>query len=531
MAGDSGVAQQKTEAVKAGPPASPIAMADAARETWAESLTPERRASLGQFFTPANTALRMASMLGTRRRSVRLLDPGAGVGALTAAAVEALASRRQGPVEIHAVLHELDEDLSRDLQSTAEACARFCADRDVTFSYEIRCGDFVEESVDACSGLWAGDDEGFDCAILNPPYRKIHSESRERRLLRSLDIETSNLYTAFLLLVARRLSAGGELVSINPRSCCNGPYFRSFRAQFLSRMSLRWIHVFGSRRDTFKADGVLQENVIFHGRRSGELPGAVCVSSDSEEGTHTRRVDPEQVVQPADPDRVIHLVTDRDGDVVTARMRRLPATLDTLGCEVSTGPVVAFRLRAFLAAEPTDTAVPLLYPGNLRGGEVHWPRPETGKPQWVLDEEATDPWLLPNGWYVLVKRFSAKEEPRRIVAAVLDPARLGSERVGLENHLNFFHKGGSGLPHCLALGLAMYLNSDLVDRYFRQFSGHTQVNAADLRRLRYPGSRQLEELAGTGPAGMAQTKIDEALEPMVREPQGVAHGSDRDGHK
>jgi len=33
-----------------------------------------------------------------------------------------------------------------------------------------------------------------------------------------------------------------------------------------------------------------------------------------------------------------------------------------------------------------------------------------------------------------------------------------------------------------------------VDDYFRRFSGHTQVNATDLRLLRYPGRRDLEEL-------------------------------------
>ena len=46
----------------------------------------------------------------------------------------------------------------------------------------------------------------------------------------------------------------------------------------------------------------------------------------------------------------------------------------------------------------------------------------------------------------------------------------------------------------LAKGLAMFLNSTLVDVYFRQFNGHTQVNATDLRSLRYPTRHQLERL-------------------------------------
>jgi adenine-specific DNA-methyltransferase len=102
-----------------------------------------------------------------------------------------------------------------------------------------------------------------------------------------------------------------------------------------------------------------------------------------------------------------------------------------------------------------------------------------------------DDLLVPSGYYVLVKRFSAKEEPRRVVAAVYDPEKVSAERVAFENHLNYYHCDGSGMPMNLAKGLAAFLNSSLVDAYFRQFSGHTQVNATDLRTLRYPSREKL----------------------------------------
>ena len=46
----------------------------------------------------------------------------------------------------------------------------------------------------------------------------------------------------------------------------------------------------------------------------------------------------------------------------------------------------------------------------------------------------------------------------------------------------------------VAKGLAIFLNSSLVDQYFRQFSGHTQVNANDLRSLHYPSVEKLKQL-------------------------------------
>ena len=101
---------------------------------------------------------------------------------------------------------------------------------------------------------------------------------------------------------------------------------------------------------------------------------------------------------------------------------------------------------------------------------------------------------MPNGCYVVTKRFSAKEERRRIVAAIHDEKSVPGEYVGFENHLNVFHQRGNGLPLILARGLAAYLNSTLVDQYFRIFSGHTQVNATDLRKLPYPSVAELKAL-------------------------------------
>jgi adenine-specific DNA-methyltransferase len=80
------------------------------------------------------------------------------------------------------------------------------------------------------------------------------------------------------------------------------------------------------------------------------------------------------------------------------------------------------------------------------------------------------------------------------MASIYDPTRINARLVGFENHLNYFHKQGSGLPADLAKGLAVYLNSTIVDQYFRLFSGHTQVNATDLRKMPYPTHEQLVRL-------------------------------------
>jgi adenine-specific DNA-methyltransferase len=105
--------------------------------------------------------------------------------------------------------------------------------------------------------------------------------------------------------------------------------------------------------------------------------------------------------------------------------------------------------------------------------------------------------LLPAKRYVLLKRFSAKEEKRRLVAGVMEPGDSYSDFVGLENHLNYIHRPGGELSRREAMGLTAILNSEVIDRYFRTVSGNTQVNAAEIRNLPLPSLRTIEKLGET----------------------------------
>ncbi len=378
---------------------------------------------------------------------------------------------------------------------------------------------------------------GFNCAILNPPYRKLHSQSDARRALATVGIETSNLYTAFLWLTMRLLGKDGERIAITPRSFCNGPYFRVFREAFLTKMTLRRIHVFESRKIAFKDADVLQENVVFQAIKNKQWDRAVISSSESVDDVDVLDREVTQAELVSQPGSVIHIVPDDLGTRFAQRVNEFTTTLADLPLEVSTGRVVDFRVRDALTFEGNGQTVPLIYPLHLVGGFVSWPKPGK-KPDYLRVEAATEDLLVPPGNYVLVKRFSAKEEKRRVTAAVCDPARLPDADYAFENHLNYFHRKGQPLSADLAKGLAAYLNSTLVDAYFRQFSGHTQVNAADLRGLRYPDAATLvrigrrigasfpdqqqvdailsEEtnMAGDDPVKVKQ-RVDEALEVLA----------------
>lgn len=482
----------------------------------ARKIDPEKRSELGQFLTPPPIASFMASLFGPFGSKVRVLDAGAGVGSLFAAFTAEACRREKRPSHIQAVAHEVDEKLAAYLGMTLEACRGEAQHAGVKFTGEIVPGDFIKAAAaELEGGLFASHSKPtFSHAILNPPYKKLNSDAEGRLTLRRLGIETSNLYTAFLALAVKLLADGGELVAITPRSFCNGPYFKSFRESFLGAVSLRRIHVFESRSAAFSDDDVLQENIIFHAVK-GEPQGNVIISSSmgpEDEMVASREAPFAEIVRPNDPEKFIHVVADELGQHVAERFHELSASLKDLALGVSTGRVVDFRARSFLRSHPGKDTGPLIYPTHFDKGVVRWPK-VTKKPNALVIAPETRALWVPTGTYVLVKRFSSKEEPRRVVAAIFDPKLVPGEQIGFENHLNVYHRDGEGMPPKLARGLAAFLNSTLVDTYFRQFNGHTQVNATDLRNLKYPSARILEQLGeAVGDGALTQDELDLLIE-------------------
>lgn len=439
--------------------------------------TPRQRKSLlGQFMTPPRVAKFMASLFNLPKSgTISLLDAGAGQGALTTAFVQNSQSL-PGDRLITAKAIELDDEILPVLRANLAALS---AEADCE---PIQC-DFIEE---ASNRICLNKGAQYTHAILNPPYKKISNASKHRALLRAAGLETVNLYSGFVGLALELLKPGGELVAIIPRSFCNGPYYQPFRRFILRRAAIQHIHLFDARNKAFKEDAVLQENVIIKLVR-GSKQGDVTVSTsqddsfvDYAEQQHAFA----RVVFPDDADAFIHIPTGDDEQIL--ERASFGHSLADLGLTVSTGPVVDFRLREELRTDPEAGTVPLLYPGHFNGNGLQWPKSGFKKPNAIRDCGATRKWLYPNGFYAVVRRFSSKEERRRIVASVIDPARLPAAMIGIENHLNVFHAKRQPISEDLAHGLSAYLNATAVDTYFRRFNGHTQVNATDLRAMRYP---------------------------------------------
>ena len=446
----------------------------------------ESRSRLGQFFTPPEAAGLLAGMVQPSR-PWRLLDPGAGVGSLTAALVCRWLLETERP-DMDVLAYELDAQVTSGLRETLDEAVSLASQFGRTLRSRIRQADFVLEPPEGGES---------NVILMNPPYRKLSARSAEAIALKNgrEPVRVTNLYAAFLLRAIRALPDDGQLVAITPRSFANGPYFRDLRAELLKRASFNQIHAFTARDKVFSDADVLQENLIFS-MTTGATEGDVVLASsrDASSPATIRRCDHAQIVHPDDEARFVRLPLDQAAVECAEEMLAMPAVLGDLDITVSTGRVVDFRAREHLRGSPQVGTVPLVYPQNIRNGNVKWPLAGR-KPQALEFGDQTFSLLLPNEHYVLVKRFTSREEPRRVVAAVSSPTNFpGAKMVAFENHLNVFHHKKGGLDRALANGLEAYLNSDLVDAFVRQFNGHTQINATDLREIRYPSVTTLRAL-------------------------------------
>jgi len=379
---------------------------DLYRSTAVRNLDPGQRVEMGQFPTPPAVARFMASLFSESDDDVRLLDAGAGVGTLTAAFVEDTCHRKIKPACIEATAYELDPVLADFLRLALGGCQELCQECGIEFTYDLKQTDFIMEGVAQLRhDLFAPQATFFNRAILNPPYRKIRSDSNYRTLLREIGVETSNLYTGFLAIVISLLESGGELVAITPRSFCNGPYFKPFRRLLLDNMALKRIHVFESRDKAFSDDDVLQENVVFHAVKNGTRDRvAVSRTQALNDDTMTIRDVPyDQVVLTHDPNLVIHIATNEIDSLVKDRLGFFEYTLEDIGLSVSTGRVVDFRAKDWLRAGPGPGIVPLIYPGHFNNGTVRWPDSGGKKPEGIILSSATQALMVPSGYYVLVR--------------------------------------------------------------------------------------------------------------------------------
>lgn len=512
----------------------PAAYADRVGTWYGRNLSAEQRKAQGLFLTPVGAAAFMASLIAGDRTPLRILDPASGAGILLCAAVEALAARDARPTAVELVAYEIDEALIRPLQSVTRHLKAWAAEQGIELRTKVVHGDFVLGHAEALSGIgglfpYHGADAEFDVIISNPPYFKIPKEGPHAQAALTVVHGQPNIYGLFMAVGAALLRQGGEFVFITPRSFASGPYFQQFRQQFFQMIRPEQVHVFGSRREAFSRDEVLQENVILRGvredgwsRRKADHQMVITTSAGvGDLSAPVRRVERlAAILDLESKDKVLRLPVSSEDDDAIKLVDSWQGSLKAYGMNISTGPVVPFRALEFLedVGEHPRTHAPLLWMQHVHALRVSWPN-GCRKAQYIKDEPASRPLLVPNRNYVLMRRFSAKEEHRRLTAAPFLAKNFKGHWVGLENHLNYIHRPGGTLTEEETWGLAALLSSALLDTYFRISNGNTQVSATELRAMPLP---DLDIIRALGRQAMIledpAAKLDDLVMSMVCPP-------------
>ena len=488
---------------------SPVEFAEAVGFSYISSSKPNDWKDIGHYLTPAAIARFMAEQSSYSQNHMRVLDPGIGTGILSAAICEAAQFAGKART-LHIDAYETDQRLAELSRLVLNFSREWLAQRGLDLTFDVVNGDFVLEYAAALAPtLWtrrsAGHSENemkYSLVISNPPYFKIGKDDPRAQALASVIHGQPNIYAIFMAISAELLSKGGDLVYIVPRSFASGPYFKKFRRIFFQRVSPTAIHLFDSRKDVFKKQTVLQESLVIAARRpvDGEAidEGQVLVShSKAAHDLNERQrflVDINSILDLDSESRELSIPVCTEDLELAHAMQGWPNTLHSLGLEISTGPVVPFRATNFLSRSACEHAVPLLWMQHVRPMKTSWPLPTAEKPQWIQAVPASKKLLVRDATYVLLRRFSAKEEKRRLVAAPLLRGSLDEEFVGLENHLNYIRGVSRVLDEDLAYGLAALLNSTFLDRFFRISNGNTQVSATELRAMPLPAERDIRHI-------------------------------------
>jgi adenine-specific DNA-methyltransferase len=519
------------------PNETPSCYADRLGMWYATTASPEHKKSYGQYLTPKPVARYMARHFEVKEDVVWLLDPGAGSGILTCSVAEHLAGRKARPIRLNVEAYETDSDLALVIEASMAYLKQWLANYGIEFTSAVRTDDFVMTHSEALTNV-LGDNpslftgninvRNFDIVIANPPYFKIPKSDSRAKASNAIIHGQPNIYALFMAVSASLLKPGGQFVFITPRSFASGPYFRLFRERFFAKMRPVSVHVFESRTDAFKRDDILQENIILNAQREDDWPashGHDRVSISSNAGCcdfielKSLKVRSDLVLDMAGFDKILHVPTSHEELATMKIVRSWSNSLRKMGLEISTGPVVPFRAVPLLDEQGEgDEHAPLLWMQHVRAMKVQWPIAAIRKPQFIKLTDSALKILVRNKNYVLLRRFSAKEEHRRLVAAPYFSSLLESPWLGLENHLNYIHRPGGELTREEAMGLSVLYNCSMLDSYFRTLNGNTQVSATELRAIPLPNKQAILELGEmamnlSDPLDKVDALVAEVLEP------------------
>ena len=480
----------------------PAQYAERVGKGYAEASIQKDKKHKGQFFTPLAISEFMGGLsTPSRKKDITVLDPGCGLAILSCALIEHLVET-ETPEHISLILYETDTKVVPLTEDVLSYLKTWCDERNVKLDYQLNESDFVLDKCECLDGADTifGDmfgSERFDYIISNPPYFKLAKDDIHTRSCASIVDGQTNIYALFMAICAKLLSEDGQMIFITPRSFASGRYFQSFRDFLFQHVSIDLIHLFNTRKDTFAKDEVLQELVIMRMVPAGNSERiTVSYSQGISDLAHPYQKEyaASEIVDVSSEEKVVYLPVDGRDEAVLSLFRSWDGNMEKYGIKISTGPVVAFRAYDFIVNEPGNDTVPLYWLHNVVKMLCDHPVQKKDKGQYIKVAPETKAALLPNKNYVLLRRFSSKDDSSRLVAAPYFGNMAQYEFVGIENKLNYIYRPKGHLRRDEVMGITALLDSEMFDAWFRTFNGNINVSATELRMMPLPPIETIREI-------------------------------------
>lgn len=483
----------------------PTSLAVELGEEHSSVILKEIRKKTGQYFTPLPIASLMASFSEFNEEEVKILDPGCGTFILSCSLIESIVKNNPKLKSIKLVGYEIDKELIGKANLVLHCLKDWLNTINVSFEYQLFNEDFVVENAGRLNdnNMFFKHGEFFDIIISNPPFFKLPSTDEKVLLTKKIVSGQFNIYGIFMALSMRMLKENGELIFITPRSFTSGNYFKLFREFFFKEFQLERIHLFDSRKETFKDDNVLQETIIIKGRRTPLTNPENNVIISSSHGTKDlenltkKTLSQNDLINLNSNGKILHLPTNDLEESIVKIFKKWEGSLNKYNIQISTGPVVSFRSKKYIKENFENGSVllaPLYWLHNVRPMEIDFSIDKPGKGQYLVVCNESKSILIPNKNYVFLRRFSSKDDKKRLIAAPYFCNSIKPEYIGVENKVNYIYRPKGNLERSEVLGLCALLNSELFDMYFRIFNGNVNVSATELREMTLPPHDDIKKI-------------------------------------